>query len=192
MAYGLDREQWLSALERVAGSLGPDGPAVRLCLIGSVACVFGGMVARTSRDLDVWKPASDYDLVELKRAVEAAGLSFDPKSTLDPEKPYVQLVEPGPTQVGVFAPVLVERFGRLEIYRPPIEHLIASKLVRGDARDVEDVLFLAGKHRPDPAAVRAVAQAFVNPGRRQALENMVYLRIADADGEQSPIQEGSQ
>ena len=39
---------------------------------------------------------------------------------------------------------------------------------------------------------RAVVEAFVNPGRRQALENMVYLQIADADDEQSPIQEGSQ
>jgi hypothetical protein len=75
--------------------------------------------------------------------------------------------------------VLVERFGRLEIYRPPIEHLSASKLARGDARDVEDVLFLTGKHRPDPAAVRAVVETFANPGKRQALENLVYLKIVD-------------
>jgi len=53
-------------------------------------------------------------------------------------------------------------------------------------------MVFAGEHRPDPATVRAVAEAFVNPGRRQALENMVYLQIADADDEQSPTQEGSQ
>jgi hypothetical protein len=176
---GLDRDQWLLAIEKIATALEPSGKPIRLCLIGSVACVFGGMAARTSRDLDVWKPASDYDLIELKRAVEAAGLAFDPKSTLEPNKPYLQLVEPGPTQVGHFQPVLVERFGRLEIYRPPIEHLIASKLARGDARDVEDVLFLTGKHRPDPAAVRAVVETFANPGKRQALENLVYLKIVD-------------
>jgi len=192
MDSALDREQWLSLLEKVAGALGPKGQPIRLCLIGSVACVFGGMAARTSRDLDVWKPSSDYDLVELRRAVEAAGLSFDPKSTLDPEKPYVQLVEPGPTQVGVFEPLLMERIGRLELYRPPIEHLIASKLVRGDARDVEDVLFLAGKYRPDPAAVRAVVETFTNPGKRQAIENLVYLRIAEADDDSSPKKERSQ
>lgn len=185
MAPGLDREQWLTALEQIAHFLDRPGPQIRLCLIGSVACVFGGMAARTSRDIDIWKPASDYDLLELKNAVESAGLAFDPKTTLDPAKPYVQLVEPGPTQVGSFEPVLVERVGRLMIYRPPVENLIASKLARGDARDVEDVIFLANKYRPDIAAVRSVAETFRNPGRRQALENLVYLELADggeADG----------
>lgn len=181
MSNSLDREQWLAILEQIALALGPSGHPVRLCLIGSVACVFGGMAARTSRDIDVWKPASGYDFFELKRAVEAAGLAFDPKTKLDPDRPYVQLVEPGPTQVGTFEPVLIERIGRLELYRPPIEHLIASKLVRGDARDIDDVLFLVGKHRPDPAAVRAVAETFASAARRQALENLVYLRIAEAD-----------
>lgn len=179
MTPGLDREQWLAALEQIARFLEPSGPPIRLCLIGSVACVFGGMAARTSRDIDVWKPASDYDLMELKAAVEAAGLAFDPKTTLDPVKPYVQLVEPGPTQVGTFEPVLVERIGRLVMYRPPVENLIASKLARGDARDVEDVIFLANKYRPALAAVRSVAESFQNPGRRQALENLVFLELAD-------------
>lgn len=179
MTPGLDREQWLAALEHIARHLGRSGPPIRLCLIGSVACVFGGMASRTSRDIDVWKPASDYDLLELKSAVEAAGLAFDPKTTLDPDKPYVQLVEPGPTQVGHFEPVLVERVGRLMLYRPPVENLIASKLVRGDARDVEDVIFLANKYRPSLEAVRSVVEAFQNPGRRQALKNLVYLELAD-------------
>lgn len=108
-------------------------------------------------------------------------MSFDPKTTLAPEKPYVQLVEAGPVQVGTFEPVLMERLGRLELYRPPIEHLIASKLVRGDARDVEDVIFLAGKYRPDMTTVRNVMETFSNPGRRQALENLVFLEIAQSD-----------
>lgn len=106
-------------------------------------------------------------------------MAFDPKTTLDPDKPYVQLVEPGPTQLGTFEPVLIEKIGRLMIYRPPIENLVASKLVRGDARDVEDVIFLASKHQTTLAAVRRVAETFVDPGRRQALENLVYLKIVD-------------
>ena len=181
MKLGLDREQWLTAIAQISRHLDRSGPPIRLCLIGSVACVFGGMASRTSRDIEVWKPASDYDLLELQSAVEAAGLAFDPKTTLDPDKPYVQLVEPGPTQVGVFEPVLVERVGRLMLYRPPVENLIASKLVRGDARDVEDVIFLANKYRPSLAAVRSIAETFHNPGRRQALENLVYLDLADSD-----------
>jgi len=146
-------------------------------LIGSVACVFGGMAGRTSRDLDVWRPQSDYDRLELRDAIEQAGLLFDPKSSLDPDKPYLQLIDPGPTQVGNFLPVLIDRMGRLEIYRPPIEHLIASKLVRGDARDIEDVLFLAQKHRTTRDDVLSVTNTFPETARQQALENLVYLDI---------------
>jgi hypothetical protein len=79
--------------------------------------------------------------------------------------------------------MLVERVGRLMLYRPPVENLIASKLVRGDARDVEDVIFLANKYRPSPAAVRSIAETFHNPGRRQVLKNLVYLDLADSDGD---------
>ncbi|MDZ4287292.1 MAG: hypothetical protein U0984_05010, partial [Prosthecobacter sp.] len=158
MSAKLNRDEWLTLLEQIAGALGSNGPPIRLCLIGSVACVFGGMSGRTSRDLDVWRPASDYDRAELRRAVEATGMLFDPKTSLEPGKPYLQIIDPGPTQVGIFEPVLLDRIGRLEIYRPPIEHLIASKLARGDARDIEDVLFLAGKHRPNSDIVRSVAE----------------------------------
>jgi len=43
MATGLDRDQWLAVLEQIAGALDQSGSPIRLCLIGSVACVFGGM-----------------------------------------------------------------------------------------------------------------------------------------------------
>lgn len=94
MSTILDRDQWLEKLVQIAANLGSEGPPIRLCVIGSVACVFGGMAARTTRDLDVWKPASDYDFMQLKQAVEGAGLAFDPKTTLEPGMPYLQLVEP--------------------------------------------------------------------------------------------------
>lgn len=179
MHSALDRDAWLAALERIAAALGPSGQPVRLCLIGSVACVFGGMATRTTRDLDIWKPASDYDLIELKRAVEAAGLTLDPKSSLDLDTPYVRMVEAGTTQVGQFEPVFMERLGRLYLYRPPIEHLIASKLVRGDDRDVDDVVFLMAKHSPARASIRTVIESFAEPGKTQALENLVYLEVTD-------------
>jgi len=46
MTPGLDREQWLAALGQIARFLDPSGPPIRLCLIGSVACVFGGMAVK--------------------------------------------------------------------------------------------------------------------------------------------------
>src|SRR5437773_4092944 len=105
----LDGEAWLAVLAELAGALGKEGSPIRLCLIVSAACLFGGMEGRTSADLDIWKPASDYDRLELKAAAEKAGLLFDPKQTLDPDRPYLQLVEPGLTQLGTFQPVLIER-----------------------------------------------------------------------------------
>jgi hypothetical protein len=173
----LSADDWMAVLERLAEALGRDGPPVRLCLIGSAACLFGGMDGRTSHDLDVWRPASDYDRLELKRAAEAAGLALDPKTTLEPDRPYLQFIEPGPTELGSFAPVLVDRLGRLEIYRPPIENLIAAKLIRGEPKDLGDIRFLVSRHRPDFARVREVIAQFSSRGQEQAGENLVYLDI---------------
>jgi len=67
--------------------------------------------------------------------------------------------------------------GRLHVYLPPWPNLIASKLARGDERDVEDVLFLASRHRVSADAVRACAEAMPEPAREQVLENLIYLQI---------------
>jgi hypothetical protein len=56
----LDGEAWNVVLADLSRALGKKGPPVRLCLIGSAACLLGGMEGRTSADLDIWKPASDY------------------------------------------------------------------------------------------------------------------------------------
>ena len=61
----LDGEGWLAVLADLAEALGKEGSPLRLCLIGSAACLFGGMDGRTSPDVDIWKPASDYDRLEL-------------------------------------------------------------------------------------------------------------------------------
>lgn len=177
MTAKLDRESWLNLLEKMAEALPPEGPPVRLCLIGSAACLLEAMPGRSSRDLDVWQPGSDFDRLELKRAVESAGLLFDPRNNLEPDRPYVQIITPGPSQAGDFTPVLWARLGRLHVYLPPWPNLIASKLARGDERDVEDVLFLAGRHAVSADAVQACAATMPEPARQQVLENLVYLRI---------------
>lgn len=177
MQTGLNGEQWLAVLERLAKALPAEGPSVRLCLIGSAACLFGGMDGRTSLDLDIWKPASDYDRLELSLAAKRAGLLFDPKSSLEPDTPYLQLVEPSLTQLGEFVPVLVERLGRLQIYRPPVENLIAAKLIRAEPKDLEDITFLISRHRPDHQRIRMVVASFEPAARAKATENLVYLDV---------------
>ncbi len=175
----LDGDAWLAVLADLAQALGKEGPPLRLCLIGSAACLFGGMEGRTSADLDIWKPASDYDRGELQAAAEKAGLLFDPKQTLEPDRPYLQLVEPGLTQLGAFAPVFVERIGRLQIYRPPVENLVAAKLIRAEQKDLGDIQFLVSRHRPDLQRIREIIADFNLPGRERAAENLVYLDVLE-------------
>jgi hypothetical protein len=175
----LDGEAWSVVLTDVAQALGKDGPPLRLCLIGSAACLFGGMEGRTSSDLDIWKPASDYDRRELQDAAVKAGLLFDPKQTLEPDRPYLQLVEPGLTQLGEFEPVFIERIGRLHLFRPPVENLIAAKLIRAEPKDLDDIRFLVSRHRPDLNRVREIAARFHSPARERATENLVYLDVLE-------------
>ena len=137
------------------------------------------MEGRTSADLDIWKPASDYDRGELKAAAEKAGLLFDPKQTLEPDRPYLQLIEPGLTQLGAFEPVLIERIGRLHLYRPPVENLIAAKLIRADPKDLGDIQFLLGRHRPALRQVRKIIAEFNPQPRKRAMENLVYLDVLE-------------
>jgi len=175
----LDGEAWSAVLADLSRALGKEGSPVRLCLIGSAACLFGGMEGRTSADLDIWKPASDYDRHELKTAAEKAGLLFDPKQTLDPARPYLQLVEPGLTQLGAFEPVFIERIGRLQLYRPPVENLIAAKLIRAEPKDLGDIRFLVSRHRPDLQRVRQIIAEFNPQARECAAENLVYLDVLE-------------
>ncbi|MCX6866750.1 MAG: hypothetical protein NTV46_11140, partial [Verrucomicrobia bacterium] len=132
----------------------------QLCLIGSAVCLLGNMPERVSRDLDIWKPASTYDTVELKTAAAHAGILFNPKDYLEPGEPYLKIVEPGIVQTGKFVPVLMERMGRLELYRPPIENIIASKLTRADAKDIEDIQFLHNHYQPDLPTIKKIISAF--------------------------------
>ena len=177
LSLQLDGEAWLAVLTDLSRALGAEGAPVRLCLIGSAACLFGGMDGRTSADLDIWKPASDYDRAELKLAAERAGLLFDPKQTLEPNRPYLQLVEPGLTQRGAFKPVFLERMGRLLLCRPPVENLIAAKLLRAEPKDLGDIRFLMSRHRPEMARIRDIIAEFNGPARKRATENLVYLDV---------------
>ena len=175
----LDGEAWSAVLADLSQALGTEGSPVRLCLIGSAACLFGGMLGRTSADLDIWKPASDYDRQELKMAAEKSGLLFDPKQTLEPDRPYLQIVEPGLTQLGQFEPVFIDRIGRLQLYRPPVENLIAAKLIRAEPKDLGDIQFLVSRHRPDLQRVRQIIAGFNPPARERATENLVYLDVLE-------------
>jgi hypothetical protein len=172
-----DRDRWLQALEEIAIALGKEGDPVEICLIGSAACILGGMFERTSIDLDVWVPNSHFDELELKYAVTAAGLLYDPKTAKEPNKPYLQIVEPGIVQVGAFESVLIKRMGRLRITRPPYENIIASKLCRASLKDIQDIQYLMQNFRPDKKVIANLISSFPESLRDPAKENLIYLEI---------------
>lgn len=136
------------------------------------------MPERASRDLDIWRPHSDYDTLELKTAAEKVGLVFNPKDFIEPEQPYLQIVEPGIVQMGDFVPVLMEKMGRLELYRPPIENIIASKLTRAAEKDIQDILYLLKAYQPDIAEIKKIVHAFPPIAKAQGLENFVFLDVS--------------
>ncbi len=169
----------MRVLENLAHALGKDGPPVQLCLIGSAACIFAGMELRTSEDLDIWQPASDYDYTELKNASENAGLCFSPTGMLEPDQPYLQIVEPGIVQVGEFEPVRMFKMGRLIVTRPPIENIIAAKLTRADAKDIADIQFLHKHYQTAIPSIKKIIDSYPIPTRETAKENLIYLEILE-------------
>jgi hypothetical protein len=76
-------------------------------------------------------------------------------------------------------PVPWARFGRLRVCLPPWANWIAAKLVRGDPRDVEDAIYVAGNRQVTAEQGKACASEFPEPARQQVLENVVYLRILE-------------
>jgi len=71
----------------------------------------------------------------------------------------------------------VDRIGRLEIYRPPVENLIAAKLIRAEPKDISDIRFLVALHRPDTLRIRAIVATLPAASRERAEENLVYLEV---------------
>jgi hypothetical protein len=173
---GLGRDEWLEKLTLIDQSLRRQGATAQLTLVGSAAGIFAGQPGRTSIDLDVWKPKSRYEFQSLSRAVEDAGLLFDPKSTLEPDTPYIQLVEPGLAQTGKFETAeTIEQFGALRLERPPIANLIAAKLLRAEPRDLEDIAFLMSRYRPARQDIEQAVNTMPRQAREKATENLVCL-----------------
>ena len=172
METGLTRIEW----EEKLNTIGKHTTA-KLCLIGSAACIFSGMRGRTSIDLDVWKPKSQFDLPTFRAAVESAGLELNPTEEIV-ERPYIQIVEPGICQTGDFSTTEgLMQTGSLEITRPPIANIIASKLVRASAKDLEDIAHLITSFNPMVEEVEKAINTMPARAKTAARENLVYLDV---------------
>lgn len=179
---GLGRDEWLEKLTLLDQGLQRQGAKAQLTLVGSAAGIFAGQPGRTSIGLEVLGPKSGYQYRALKQAVEYAGLLFDPKFSLEPDMPYIQLVEPGIAETGKFESTeTLEQFNALRLERPPIANLIGAKLVRAEPRDLEDIAFLLSKYRPARQDIEQAVNIMPRQAREKARENLVYLSTMDGN-----------
>lgn len=176
---GLNRMEWEEKLTLLGQELEQRRTTASLTVVGSAPGILAGQPERTSMDLDVWRPTSDYDRRTFRAAVEATGLLFDPRGD-EPAKPYIQLVEPGIVQMGRFEPEPVDRYGGLSVSRAPAANLVASKLLRVSAADLADIAWLMAAYQPAPADIQHVIASFPREQRQRATENLVYLQVISA------------
>ena len=179
----LDLESLRGVLERIDRNLKEDAS---VCLIGSAATILLGQPGRGTEDLDAWAHASRFREDALRSAVQAAGLAFDPKEEF-PEGLYLQVVHPGIVQVPGYDPVEHRWFGqevvvawqgeRLTVTVPPPEAIVASKLVRGDERDLEDCLWLMAARDVDAEAVLRAVRQMPRRAREDAESNLEILSL---------------
>jgi hypothetical protein len=176
---GYLKKQWEEALFLLASNL--KQPA-KLCVISSAPNIFAGQNDRGSVDLDTLLRASDFSMSDIRQACENAGIEVNPMGIVESGKPYIQFVEEGMVQVGDFKttyPIFQE--GNLRIERPPIENLIASKLVRASEKDLQDIAFMLKRFAPDEGRIREIISAFPRKQREAASENLVYLNMLGQD-----------
>jgi hypothetical protein len=179
---GLNAEQWKGKIAEISEHL--TSPA-SLCMIGAVTGMFAGQDGRVSVDLDVLCRASKFIEADLRQACEKSGVLFNPQDDLPDGVPYLQLVEEDIVQVGRFAkqePLMTAK--NLSITRPPVENIVASKLLRASAKDLDDIQFLCGAFPITKKGVLDVVKTFPDPVRREtARENAVYLEVFLPDKE---------
>lgn len=151
----------------------------RLVLIGSSVGMFYGQVGRMTEDVDVWSPKSKVDLGDIAQACEKAGIHFDPRGyDLPRDGLYLQMVTPGVVHVGKWkSEETMFSSGNLQVVHPPAENIIASKLVRCEAYDLDDIVFLMGRLQVSLEAVRGAISTLSGAARETAEENLVLLEL---------------
>jgi hypothetical protein len=176
----IDRDR----LARIFDELGRrlTAPAT-ICIIGSSPGIILGQPDRQSQDIDVWRPNSQYDETQFRRACEELGLLYDPREELDPEAIYIQIVRPGLVRLPQDLKVeVVGQYGALTIAMPEPALLAAAKLVRGDARDISDVAWWMKERALSLDAIRAAISHLPESSQRESAgENILLVELFGAE-----------
>jgi hypothetical protein len=180
MDMALDRDGLHEILARLGDAL--RRPAT-ICLFGSAPGIANGQPDRQTEDIDVWRPASNYDEADLRQACAAAGVRFDPKEAIEPGAIYLQIVRPGIVNFPpMFDTELLGCYGSLTVVMPRPELLAAMKLIRADARDIDDVVWWVKERALASEEIREAVAKIPNPAQREAAEeNLVFVRLVGGD-----------
>jgi hypothetical protein len=173
--HGLSAAQWVEKLSLISKYL--ERPT-SLCIIGSIPAMFAGQPSRMTIDLDTWEAASDFAYADLQQACEKADLLFNPKDELEPDKPYIQIVEKGRVEIGNFnATTELMKEGSLVVVRPPFENIVAAKLTRMLPQDLTDIRYLLTEQNIDRARVEKIVRNFPGQHKVAGTDNLVYLDV---------------
>ena len=170
-----------------------------LCVIGAAAVLSYGHTARQTHHIDIWRPASTINDRELRKISTAAGIDLDPKE-LEPNKIYLQVIQPGIVQLPAFSgdqwatgeqSQTLWSGNKLTIIAPPPSIIVAAKLVRAEDRDIDDSIYLIeSKDLKTPEIINAISKLPSKAARDTAMENLTLLRVI-IEQRTPPIQQSS-
>jgi hypothetical protein len=174
---GFDRKGLLDIFETLGRTI---PKPTTICVIGSSPAIASGQPDRQTPDIDIWRQESSYDETAFRKACEDAGILFDPRGEhLDPEAIYVQVIRKGIVDLPPnFDVEVVGEFGNLRVVMPSPSLLVAAKLARGNARDVEDATWWMMERALTSDDIRTAIGSLPNPIQREtASENMVLVEL---------------
>jgi hypothetical protein len=151
---GMDKDSLIEYFVKIDAALSSE---TVLYVYGSAVCILLDAPGRTSLDFDVAAPYSRADESELRRAVDAAGLLFNPET--DEQGDFMEWI--GPLRLCLPAPreersMVLWHGKNLTITTGTVEDIVASRLVRFDSADQADIHFL---HAQRGFALESVADA---------------------------------
>jgi hypothetical protein len=175
----IDRDGLVRIFDELGQKLA--APAM-ICIIGSTPGIMLGQPGRQSQDIDVWRPNSQYDETQFRRACQELGLLYDPRRELDPDAIYIQIIRPGLVNLPKdFRVEVLGEYGALKVAMPEPALLSATKLVRGDPRDIEDVTWWIKERALSLADIRAAIGMLPDSSQREiAGENVVLVELVTA------------
>jgi len=154
-------------------------PGTVLYVFGGAAVALLGSRIRTTMDIDVAEPYSVMDRAAFCQASARAGLPVNPSAEYDAA--FVELV--GPLRLSLPTPdpstpaVELYRGRNLTVRTGTPSDLVASKLVRYDEQDQQDIQFLMGEGGATLAEVKAAVERLQPVFRNDVLvrENLSNL-----------------